>query len=82
MLRNKQDRTELVNDLLSRRRLLQDFVERRNALRQEVADYERKFGIPSSELHTALRHGQLTETGEVCRWIISYELLQDLETLS
>lgn len=47
----------------NRRRLLQEF-------RREVAQYERRYEIPSTKLQAALRDGRLQETAEVAAWLL------------
>lgn len=82
MLRSDQDRTKLADDLLYRQQVQRDFIRQRDELRREIQTHERTFGVKSSDLHAALRDGRLRETSEVCDWIISYEVLQDMEANS
>lgn len=44
-------------------------------LRSRVRENERKFNIRSCEVHRAIDAGELTETSEVCRWIMDYDVL-------
>ncbi len=37
--------------------------------------YEHKFQLRSSDVHRAIDAGELTETSEVCRWIMDYNVL-------
>jgi len=45
------------------------------ALQGRVAGCERRYGLPSAQIHDAIAQGLLEETAEVCTWIIEYELL-------
>lgn len=44
-------------------------------LRLRVQAYERQFEIRSCDIHRAIDSGELTETAEVCRWIVDYDVL-------
>ncbi len=44
-------------------------------LRSRVQAYERQFNIRSCDIHRAIDAGELTETSEVCRWIMDYDVL-------
>ena len=46
------------------------------ALRSQIAAYEAAFGIPSAQVHAAIENGTLTETKDVCSWIMAYDVLQ------
>jgi len=56
----EQDESALEQN---RRRLVQEF-------RREVAQYERRYELPSSKLKAALSDGRLSETAEVAAWLI------------
>lgn len=65
-----------ADDLLRELALLRQIAQRREALRQRIAAYEDRYQIRSDDIHTAIDSGRLTETEEVCDWIMEYELLQ------
>lgn len=44
-------------------------------LRSRVQAYEGQFNIRSCDIHRAIDAGELTETSEVCRWIMDYDVL-------
>jgi hypothetical protein len=44
-----------------------------------VQHFEAKYGIASRDVHDAIDNGQLSETHEVVRWIMDYELLREIE---
>lgn len=47
-------------------------------LRQEVATYERIYGMSSEEMTTAVAEGKLSETHEICSWLMKLQLLDDV----
>lgn len=47
----------------NRRRLVQEF-------RREVAQYERRYEIPSAKLRAALNDGRVQETAEIAAWLL------------
>lgn len=44
-------------------------------LRGRVQAYEHQFGICSCDIHRAIDAGELTETSDVNRWIMDYDVL-------
>ena len=56
----EQDESALEQN---RRRLVQEF-------QREVAQYERRYELPSAKLKDAVRDGRLSETAEVAAWLI------------
>lgn len=46
----------------NRKRLVQEF-------RREVAQYERRYELPSAKLRDALNDGRLQETAEIAAWL-------------
>jgi hypothetical protein len=47
----------------NRRRLVKEFE-------REIAQYERRYELPSSKLPGALKAGQLEETAEIAAWLL------------
>lgn len=52
---------------------------KREELRQIVASYEARFGMPSERLHEAIEAGLLDEDRDVGDWIFHYNLLCRVE---
>lgn len=50
----------------------------RARLSAKVAMYEAQYQIPSIELRTAIEGGRLTDTLDVCDWLIAWEALDAL----
>ena len=48
-------------------------------LRRTLQQYEERYRIPSHRLRAALDAGELTETLDVCDWIILYSVLLHAE---
>lgn len=74
--RERRRPEELAAVLIQERAVLLEQQTQLEVLRTRVAGYERHFGIASSQLHDAIDRGELTETAEVCDWIIDVEQLQ------
>lgn len=51
-------------------------TEYREELATRIADYERRYGVPSDAVHAAIDRGELVETHEVCEWLMDVDLLQ------
>ena len=49
------------------------------ALRETVKRYEERYNLPSDRLHAALAAGDITETLDVCDWLIHYDILLHVE---
>ncbi|HEV2107711.1 MAG TPA: hypothetical protein VGR16_05565 [Thermomicrobiales bacterium] len=67
----EEQATELLrqmNDPVLAQKRLSELVER-------VKQYEEKYQLDSRLIHDAIDNGQLTETLEICHWIIDYDLL-------
>ncbi len=79
-MKNKQtSRTspgKLATELLKQRASLVRSCQRRAELEARVKGYEQRYGIPSRSIHAAINRGELTETHDVCRWIIDYDRLR------
>jgi hypothetical protein len=71
--------SELTTKILEERTILRRHREERAALRLRIAANEARFGIASSEIHRAIDDGRITETTEVCDWLIDVELLTRIE---
>lgn len=52
--------------------------ERRAKLEATIAEYERRYGFPSSEIHDRIEAGTLHETYDVCQWIFEVNALDRL----
>jgi hypothetical protein len=48
-------------------------------LREKVKRYEERYNLSSDRLHAAVASGELTETLDVCDWMIHYDILQYVE---
>jgi hypothetical protein len=66
---------ELVTELLARRPEEIDDAQFLLELRRSLKQYEDRYNLPSDRLHAALAAGDLTETLDVCDWLIQYSLL-------
>ncbi|MDI3340000.1 MAG: hypothetical protein QJR03_05645 [Sphaerobacter sp.] len=66
----------LSEELLRQRAILLQQEELLAALRARVADFERRFALPSDRVHEAIEDGSLVETEEICDWIIDDESLR------
>lgn len=49
-------------------------------LRAEIRNYERKYEIPSSEIHDRIDNGKLEETADVSNWIFAVNKLARAES--
>lgn len=59
-------------------RQLEDHQLQENALvelNHRVEQFEQQFGFPSEEAARAISTGHLTESHEVCQWMLDYKLL-------
>lgn len=54
--------------------------ERESDIRERVAAYEAKYGIPSSEIHEAIDDGRLVDSHEVGLWIMDREILERIDS--
>ena len=66
---------ELADRLLSERLAIANFVSLVEELEANVQEREKQYGMPSSELSKAIEDGRITETNDVCNWLMDYELL-------
>jgi hypothetical protein len=62
--------------LLLERDVIAKFVATVEALDAEVRAQEARYGIASDDIHAAIEDGRLVETGDVCDWLMDYELLE------
>ena len=63
------------NDLLAQRPLASDDVRAVIELRRSVKSYEDRYNMPSDRLQAALAAGDISETLDVCDWLIQYSML-------
>jgi len=75
----EMDTRSLAAELIRRRAILLEHAQTVERLRERVAGFERRYGIPSNEIHAAIEQGRLDETEEVCDWILDYELVRAAE---
>lgn len=73
---SERDTAERARSLLLQRDDLHHQNLRLQEIRRRVAAYERRYGVQSDRLHAAIDDGTLTETHEVCRWIMDSDLLR------
>lgn len=66
----------MASDLLRRANIIRQHHEHVEALESRIAEFERRYGVPSSRIHQAIDSGELYESLEVCDWIMDVELLQ------
>jgi hypothetical protein len=70
---------EIADRLLAEQEVIKRYIELVHALRRSVRAYEEQFGIPSSEIHHAIKDGRLVETLDVCEWLMDFEVLSKAE---
>lgn len=51
----------------------------RERMEAEVQVYETRYELPSGRLKAALKEGRITETYEICRWLMAIETLRALD---
>ncbi len=68
-----------VERVMARRADAVSRAERRAELLAEIGASEDRFGIDSSSVHLAIERGELTETRDVCRWLMDIDLLKHIE---
>lgn len=73
------DAPTLAAELIHRRAILLEHTQTLERLRARVEGFERRYGIPSAEVHAAIEAGRLRETDEVCDWILDDELVRAAE---
>lgn len=71
----RADADQLLTDLLAQRPAESDSAQVVIELRQSLKQYEDRYNVPSDRLHAALEAGDLTETLDVCDWLIQYSML-------
>lgn len=49
-----------------------------NKLRRKIATFERMYSMPSAEMKKAVTSGQISETHDICMWLMYLELLDDV----
>lgn len=74
--RKRRSPAELSDELLRQINVLRQHSKHVSMLETRVAAYEQRFNVPSSRIHDAINDGRLTETAEVCDWIMDVELLE------
>lgn len=67
------DRSQV--DLLVQRPLASDNAQVVIELRRSLKRYEDRYNIPSDRLQAALDAGDISETLDVCDWLIQYSIL-------
>lgn len=67
--------SELADRLLTDRNAIANFVSIVEELEARVRERESRYGIDSIEVAAAIEDGRITETADVCNWIMDYELL-------
>jgi hypothetical protein len=63
------------NELLAQRPHEPDNASVVSELRRSVKSYEDRYNMPSDRLEAALAAGEITETLDVCDWLIQYSML-------
>jgi hypothetical protein len=71
----QQEARDTSKHLLDGCSAIRHYQDRLCELKDSVARYEERFGIPSNQIHDAIENNTLIETEEVCDWIMAYELL-------
>ncbi len=66
---------QLADQLLTEMAVSDRYRESVRELEAQVLAYEKKYGIPTSDVHDAIEDGRLIETEEVCDWILDSEML-------
>lgn len=74
--RQATDVAKLTRELLRQRDTVIEHGPRRAELEARIKDYEARYRRPSDSIHDAIDRGEITETQEVCRWIMDYDVLQ------
>lgn len=49
-----------------------------NRLRRKIATFERMYDMPSVDMKDAVASGQLSETHDICVWLMYLDLLDDV----
>lgn len=75
----KIDADQIVADLLAQRPEPADKAEVLNGLRELLKPYEERYNLPSDRLFAAVAAGELTETLDVCDWMIHYGIFLDVQ---
>lgn len=68
--------SDMAAELVRQMDVLRQHEQNIAELERAVAERERQYGTPSSQIHAAIEAGTLRETADVCNWIIDYELLE------
>lgn len=74
---NVQTKTidERVEEILRQRDDPELMARNRAKIDARIKKYEAQYGMKSDEVHDAIERGDLTETLEVCDWIMDYDFL-------
>jgi hypothetical protein len=70
----KTDADQVVADLLARRPEADDNAKALDELGKLLKQYEDRYDLPSDRLHAAVESGELTESLDVCDWLIHYAI--------
>ena len=65
---------QAVADLLAKRPTAAENARAMSELEQLLKDYEDRYDLPSDRLKAALDAGEITETLDVCDWLIHYSI--------
>lgn len=71
----RTDDDQSPNDLLAQRPHESDNARVVSELRRSVKRYEDRYNLPSDLLQAALTAGEISETLDVCDWLIQYSML-------
>jgi hypothetical protein len=67
---------EVAKQILGERDVIKKHFENMVEMKARIARYESKFGIASDQVHHAIDRGELTETDEVCDWILTVAAIE------
>ncbi len=67
---------QLADQLLTERSAIANFIVVVERLQSKIHDYETRYEIDSADVPAAIEDGRLTESSEVCDWLLDFELLQ------
>ena len=68
--------SELAATLLHERDVIARYIEHVRELVDAIAEYERRYEMPSQVMIENLATGDLEETGDIVDWLITYERYQ------
>ena len=73
--KNKPSPSDLADRLLADRNVIANFVSILEGLEARAREREVRYGIESAEVSAAIEDGRISETADVCEWLVDYELL-------